>query len=40
MGLIGDMGEDQTKEGPGRREYYTTMSPEKHDSFREEEMSF
>ena len=33
------MGEDQTKEGPGRREYYTTMSPEKHDSFREEEMS-
>ena len=33
------MGEYQTKEGPDRREHYTTMSPEKHDSTKEEEMS-
>ena len=36
---MSNMGEYQTKEGPGRREHYTTMSPEKHDSTKEEEMS-
>ena len=39
MDLMSNMGEYQTKEGPDRREHYTTISPEKHDSSREEEMS-
>ena len=39
MDLMSNMGEYQTKEGPDRREHYTTMSPEKHDSTKEEEMS-
>ena len=40
MDLASNMCEYQTKDSPDRREHYTTMSPEKHDSFREEEMSF
>ena len=39
MDLASNMCEYQTKDSPDRREHYTTMSPEKHDSFREEEMS-
>ena len=39
MNLMSNMGEYQTKEGQDWREHYTTMSPEKHDSSREEEMS-
>ena len=41
MDLMSNMGEYQTKESPGRRisEHYTRMSPEKHDSSREEGMN-
>ena len=41
MDLMSKIGEYQTKESPGRIiwEHYTTMSPEKHDSSREERMS-
>ena len=39
MDLMSNVGEYQTKEDPDRREHYTTMSPEKHDSSREKEMS-
>ena len=39
MDLMKNMGEYQTKEGPGRRKHYITMNLEKHDSSREEEMS-
>ena len=38
MDLMSNMGEHQTKEGPDKRENYTRMSPEKHDSSREEEI--
>ena len=41
MDLMSNMSEYQTKETPGRvmREHYQTVSPEKHDSSREEKMS-
>ena len=39
MDLMSNMGDYQTKEGHDRREHYTTMSSEKHDSSREKEMS-
>ena len=38
---MSNVGEDQTKESPGRmmRGYYETISSEKHDFSREERMS-
>ena len=41
MDLMSNMGEYQTKESPVSiiREHYTTISPEKHDSFKEERRS-
>ena len=41
MYLMSNMGDCQTKERPGRMisERYTTMSPENHDSSREEGMN-
>ena len=39
MDLMSNMGDYQTKESHDRREHYTTMSSEKHDSSREKEMS-
>ena len=41
MNLMKNMGKYQTKESPGRIiwEHYTTMSPERHDSSWEKEMS-
>ena len=41
MDLMSNMSEYQTKETPGRVmwEHYQTISPEKHDSSREEKMS-
>ena len=41
MGLVSNMGEHQTKDSPVKiiLEHHTTISPEKHDCFKEERRS-
>ena len=40
MDLMSNKADNQTKEGTDRRENHTTISPEKHDFIKVEEMSF